>query len=65
MTITTIYNSHVDLTKIKAQEYIKRLSVSFLIARNKDFDEKLTSNDFSKWSSKYSHFLSRFFASQK
>ena len=33
----------------------KRLSICFLIIRNRDFDRKIFSNSFSKWLSKYNH----------
>jgi hypothetical protein len=35
----------------------KRLRIFFLNVRNRDFGEKLPSNSFSKWSSKYSRLL--------
>jgi hypothetical protein len=43
----------------------KRLSISFLNTRNKNFGEKLLSNSFSKWLSKYSHVLFQIFSGKK
>ena len=48
-----------------SQSNSKRLSISFINVRNKDFGEKLSSNGSSKWLSKYSHFLFRIFRQPK
>jgi hypothetical protein len=43
----------------------KKLFKSFINDRNRDFSEKLSSNNFSKWLSNIAIFYFRFFASQK
>ena len=37
----------------------KRLSRFILVFRNRDFDRKIASKSFSKWLSKYRHYLFR------
>jgi hypothetical protein len=42
---------------LRVKSNSKRLSISFLNARNRDFGEKLPTDSFSEWLSKYNHLL--------
>ena len=65
--------NHTHEQFLRSKSIFKRLSVSFLNARDRDFGKKLPSNSFflwysisvSKWSSKYSHLLFWIFRQQK